>query len=223
MLRTMAAWAAVTVATALFTAYVAITFLYLSPPNPLTLQLWPVILRTEHPFFAQNWHLFAPSPIRTNLVLTVRCRVGDRVGPWRDPFAPLLARHHANRITAMGKVIRIPGNTMHLVLGWSADEWRPLLCRRDRGHPVCRGEDPRAIRQRELGQFLVQRIASMACDDAVGPDQASHVQARILIHEPPPWSQRLMPADAGSTKYVELPWLPYMPRTAVGAELRRSL
>lgn len=221
--RIIAAWAAVAVATALSTTYVATTFLYLSPPNPLALRLWPIILKIEHPFFAQNWHLFAPNPIRTNLVLAVRCRVGDRVSPWRDPFAPLLARHHVNRITPMGKVIRIPGTAIHLVLGWSSDEWRLLLCRRARGQPACRGEDPTAIRRRELGQFLVQRIASLACDDTAGPDQASQVQARILIHEPPPWSQRLMPNEAGSTKYIELPWLPYMPKSAVRVEQRRSL
>ena len=223
MARIMTAWATAAVATVLSAAYVANTFLYLSPPNPLTLQLRPAILKIEHPFFAQNWHLFAPNPIRMNLVLAVRCRAGERISPWRDPFAPLLARHHMSRITSMGKTIRIPGNAMHLVLGWSSDEWRPLLCRRNRRYPVCRGEDPTAGRQRELGQFLVQRIASLSCDETVSSDQASHVQARILIHEPPPWSQRLLPADAGTTKYIELPWLPYMPRNAVRVEQRRPL
>lgn len=223
MVRIAAAWAAIVVATAFSAVYVANTFLYLSPPNPLTLQLRPVILRIENPFFAQNWHLFAPNPIRMNLVLAVRCRVGDRAGPWRDPFAPSLARHQMTRITPMGKAIRIPGAAVRLVLGWSSDEWRPLLCRRDRRSPACRSQDPMSRRQRELGQFLVQRIASLACDNTVGLDQASHVQARILIHEPPPWSRRLMPADAGSTKFIELPWLPYMPRSTVRVEQRRSL
>jgi len=211
MAKGMVAWATVAVAIGLSTLYVASTFLYLSPPNPLTYQLWPVIARIQQPLFAQNWHLFAPNPVRTNLVLTVRCRVGENVTSWHDPFTPLLARHHQNRITPMGRVIRIPQNAMYLFLSRTADEWRHLLCRRVRDHPACRGGDPSARRQRELGRFVLHRITSAACDGLVGPGRASQVQARILIHEPPPWSRRLMPSEAGSTRFIELPWLAYVP------------
>lgn len=211
MARVMVAWGVIAAAICISVLYVASTFLYLSPPNPLTLHLWPIIRKAHQPFFVQNWHLFAPNPIRTNLVLTVRCRVGDAVTPWREPFTPMLARHHQNRITPLGKVIRIPGNAMRLALGWSSDEWRPLICKRVRNDPACRGDDPAGRRQRAMGQFLLHRMASAACDDIVGPGRATVIQERILIHEPPPWSRRFMPAEAGSTKYVELPWARYEP------------
>ncbi len=223
MARVVVAWVGIIAASGTVALYVASTFLYLSPPNPLTLQWWPVIQRIQQPFFVQNWHLFAPYPIRMNLVLTVRCRVGEKTTPWHDPFTPMLARHHQNRITPLGKVIRVPGNAMHLALGWSSDEWRPLICKRTGSDPVCRGQDPAGRRQRELGQFLLHRMASAACDDIVGPRRATAVQERILIHEPPPWSRRLMPAEAGSTKYIELPWLRYEPWRSAGVEKGRSL
>jgi hypothetical protein len=206
MARLAVTWAGIAAAISLSALYVASTFLYLSPPNPLALQLWPAIQRIQEPFFVQNWHLFAPRPIRTNLVLAVRCRFGDRVTPWHEPFTPMLALYHQHRITPLGKVIRLPANAMHLALGWSSDEWRPLICRRTPADPVCRGQDPAGRRQRELGEFVLHRLASAACDDLAGSGRATAFQERILIHEPPPWSGRDLPADAGFTRYIEFPW-----------------
>jgi len=213
----------ISVMSGLSAMYVANTFLYLSPPNPLTLKLWPLIRTIQEPFFVQNWHLFAPNPVRTNLVLTVRCRIGDKVTPWRDPMTPLLARHHRSRLSPMGKMIRIPQNAMHLVLGRTSDEWRSLICRRSKDHPTCRGEDQASRRARELGQFLLHRIASGVCDGVAEYGRVTSVQTRILIHEPPVWSMRDMPAEAGSTKYITLPWMPYMPRGSSEDDRRRSL
>ncbi len=222
MTRGLMAWATIVVAIGISTVYVAGTFLYLSPPNPLTLQLWPVIDRIHQPFLVQNWHLFAPNPVRTNLVLAVRCRVGEQVTPWRDPFTPLLARHHQNRITPMGKIIRIPQNAMFSYLGRTGDEWRALFCRRIREHPACQGDDPAARRLRDLGRFLLQRASSARCDDIIGRGRANEVQARILIHTPPPWSKRQMGAESGSTRYIDLPWMTYMPPGSPRAEKGRA-
>lgn len=210
-LRTVAIWCFMTGALLAAAGYLGGTFLYLAPPNPLTLAWLPAIHAMLHPFFIQNWHLFAPNPVRTNLVLSVRCRVGRAPTPWHDPFTAWLARHHRSRLSPMGKVLRIPQNAMYIFLGKSGDDWRPLLCRRLREHPVCRGEDPAARRRQELGHFVLQRVGSAACDQLVRSGRAEGVQVRILIHEPPPWSKRHLPAEAGSTRYLELPWMPYTP------------
>lgn len=223
MSRMVVTWIGVAVMSGLSILYLANTFLYLTPPNPLTLQLWPIVHKIQQPFFVQNWHLFAPNPLRTNLVLTVRCRFGEKVTQWRDPVTPLLARHHKSRISPMGRMIRIPQNAMYLFFGWTSDEWRRLLCRRTRDHPACHGENQSARRARALGQFVLHRIASATCDEVVGDGRASRVQARILIHEPPPWSRRHMPSEEGSTKYIALPWLPYVPSTSPEAMKGRSL
>lgn len=206
-----AAWLAAVVMAVVFVAYITTALLYLAPPNPLSLLHAQAIRGLLHPFFSQNWHLFAPNPVRTNLVLTVRCRVGGQVTPWIDPFTPWLARHHRNRVSPMGKMLRIPQNAMFAVLGRSTDEWRPLICRRMPEAPLCRGEDPGSRRQRELGLYVLQRVGSAVCDRAASGGQIGGVQPRILIHEPPPWSRRMWPAEAGSTTYLRLPWLPHVP------------
>jgi hypothetical protein len=204
------AWLAAAVMGAAFVVYVTSAVIYLAPPNPVSLLHARAVRTLLHPLFSQNWHLFAPNPVRTNLVLTVRCRIDGRVTPWIDPFTPWLAEHHRNRFSPMGKVLRIPQNAMYAVLGRTGDEWRPLICRRTPQAPTCRGEDPAARRQRELGLSVLQRVGSAVCDRVAGGRPVSAVQPRILIHEPPPWSRRALPAEAGSTKYLALPWLPHV-------------
>lgn len=214
MVRTVVAWTGIVVAAGVSAVYLASTVLFLAPPNPLTLQMLPVIRGLHGPFFAQNWHLFAPNPIRTNFVLTVRCRVGDEVTAWHDPFTPVLARHHLNRFSPMGKIIRMPQGAIYLFLGRSSDEWRLLICRRAPEVPACRAGDRARAQQRAFGRTILDRLGSAACDDLVGYGRASHVQARILIHEPPPWSKRDLPGEVGSTKYLQLPWAGYQTRVS---------
>jgi len=206
-------WFAILGAGALVTGYLVNTALYLAPPNPLSLRALPVVLTLQQPWFSQNWHLFAPSPIRSNFLLTVRCRTGQRITPWHAPATPWLAVHHRSRFTPMGKLLRLPMNAMLLVLGRTTDDWRQLLCRKSPDAAACRGADPAMQRQREIGLLVLRRLASAACDRLVAPARVDAVQARILIHDPPPWSRRHLPADAGATRYVLLPW---MPDTAVG-------
>lgn len=210
-MRGMCALAALMIVGSLAVVYVTNTFLYLAPANPVKLRHARVIYGIEQPLFSQNWHLFAPNPIKTNFVLAIRCRTRRDVTPWRDPFTPLLVTHHRNRFTPMGKVVRIPLNAIFSFLGRTTDEWRPLICRRQPGRPACRGDDPPTKKQRDLGRFLLQRISSASCDQLVGPGHTTAVQVRILIHTPPPFSQRMLPSDRGTTKYLTLPWLSYQP------------
>jgi hypothetical protein len=194
--------------------YVSNTILYLTPPNPVKLQLAPIIYGLQHPLFSQDWRLFAPHPIKTNFGLAVRCRTIDGVTPWYDPFTPLLAAHHRNRFTPMGKVSRIPRGAIFAFMGQTTDEWRPLICKRAPDLAVCRGDDADSKKQRELGAFLLARLGSASCDQLAGSGRTIAVQLRILIHTPPPFSKRHLPSEEGSTRYVPLPWLPYQPWNA---------
>ncbi len=203
-------WVAILAAVVLVAGYLVNTVLYLAPPNPLSLRALPVVLALQQPWFSQNWHLFAPSPIRSNFLLTVRCRAGAQITPWHAPATPWLAVHHRSRFTPMGKLLRLPMNAMLMVLGRTTDDWRQLLCRKAPDAAACRGADPSLQRQREIGLLVLRRLASAACDGLMGPGRVDAVQARILIHDPPPWSRRHLSADAGTTRYLLLPWMPYV-------------
>jgi hypothetical protein len=194
------------VCTGLLAIYVITTFLYLTPPNPIKARHFPAILRVEHPFFSQNWHLFAPNPVRTNQILAGRCRTGSQVTEWKDLTTPLVAGHHRNRLSPMGKLARPTQDALHLILGRSLDEWKPLVCRRFPEQETCRNNSGRQ-KAWELGTLVVQRVVSASCTGIRG---VRMVQGRILVHEPPPWSRRYESQDRGRIRYVTLPWMDYV-------------
>ncbi len=189
--------------------YLGNTFLYLTPPNPLKAQLLSRIMLLQRPLFVQNWHLFAPNPVRHNFVLAVRCSTEAGVTPWRDATEPLLARHHQNRNTPMGRLLRVQENAMRFLFGATADDWLVLLCRRIPGHSLCRGEDQATEHAREVGASVLARYASSACDGIAGRGRTTAVQFSVMIHRPPPWSQRHLPDSVGETRSYVFPWLPY--------------
>ncbi len=193
----------------LSTVYLVNTFLYLAPPNPLKVRWLPFVMMLEDPLFTQNWHLFAPNPIRSNFVLTVRCRAQKAVTSWRDATSPLLARHHRARTSPMARLLRVQQNAIRMVLGWSGDEWKPLVCRRDRSRPYCRGDDPSTKQRQEMGRLVLRAVGGATCDQVLGRGRTKAMQLRILMHTPPPWSQRDLPAVDGSTQYIVLPWEAY--------------
>lgn len=211
MARSLLVWIALVIMTLFAGAYVANTFLYLTPPNPVKAQWLPLIIGLAHPLFAQNWHLFAPDPIRTNFVLSARCRTAAGASSWRDITQPMLERHHRDRTSPISRLLRVQQNAIRLYLGFSQDEWRHLLCRRNPRSPACQNESPQIARQREIGLYLLRRSASEACDRMAGRGQTQAVQMRILVHTPPMWSRRDQPATEGTTRFIPLPWAAYQP------------
>jgi hypothetical protein len=191
-------------------AYLANSFLYLTPPNPVKAQWLPLIVGLAHPLFAQNWHLFAPDPVRSNYVLSVRCRSRAGTTPWFDVTQSLLERHHRTRTSPMSRLLRVHQNAIRLALGLSFDEWRQFACRRDPRSTTCRERLGDRARQ-EAGVYLLRRTASAVCDRVVGPGATDAVQALILVHTPPPWSRREMPASEGMTRFIRLPWSAHLP------------
>lgn len=210
MVRLLLVWTVLGVMALFAGTYVVNTFLYLTPPNPVKARWLPVITAFAHPLFAQNWHLFAPDPVRTNFVLSVRCRTTAGVSPWRDVTQPMLARHHRGRTSPMSRLLRVQQNAIRMFLGFSQDEWRQLLCRRIPRSPACANESPQVARQQEVGLYLLRRAASDACDRIAGRGRTQAVQMRILIHTPPMWSQRDRPAAEGATRFIPLPWAAYL-------------
>jgi hypothetical protein len=207
--RVAAVWGTIIVLGLGAGVYLLNTVLYLTPLNPVKAQWYRLIVGLQHPLFEQNWHLFAPSPIRSNFVLTVRCRTSTGISGWHDVTMPLLARLHRDRHSPASRLLRVQQNGIRNFLFGSPSEWRMQACRRDRDSEACRRVSDRDGRAREAGAYLLGRAAAAACDRLVGPGRATAVQAGILIHQPPPWSRRHEPDTAGTTRAVRLPWAPY--------------
>jgi len=199
-------WVVIGLLAAVSTLYVVNTLLYLTPPNPVKARLFRTIVRLAHPLFAQNWHLFAPDPVRVNHVLTVRCRTEEGVTAWRDVTQPMLERHHRNRTSPMSRLLRVHQNAIRYYLGWMPDESRALLCKRDPRASVCRRDHADFAQQRDVGLYLLRRVAAATCDQMVGVGRTQAVQIGLLIQHPPLWSGRDRPPSDGRTESIRLPW-----------------
>jgi hypothetical protein len=207
MYRTLPVWFAAVLCAIVLGTYFGATFLYLTPPNPVKARHLETILSIEHPLFSQNWHLFAPNPVRNNVLLAGRCRAGHQPTPWNDLTTPFVAGHHRNRLSRLGKLLRPTQDALYLILGRSLDEWTPLVCKRFPMDERCRNNKGRQ-KGRELGTYIVQRVVSASCAGVPG---VRWVQARIVVHDPPPWSRRHDLQEAGRVRYLTLPWMDYVP------------
>jgi hypothetical protein len=206
---TAVVWGAITILGLSAGLYLLNTVLYLTPLNPVKAQWYRLVVGLQHPLFEQNWHLFAPNPVRSNFVLTVRCRTSTGVSAWHDITMPLLARLHRDRHSPVGRLLRVQQNAIRNFLFGSPSEWRMQACRRDPDSDTCRRVSDGDRRAREAGAYLLGRTAAAACDRLVGPGRAIAIQAGILIHHPPPWSRRHEPDAGGTTRAVRLPWAPH--------------
>jgi hypothetical protein len=197
----------------------ALTLAYLTPLNPLKLAFHQSVSAYMQPFFVQNWHLFAPDPVRETHVLTVACRLRQPDGTltetgWVDVSSPFRRARQANRFTPADRMDRPQASAMHTLV--SRDETLLLLQKHRRDdepdpafdlllEELGRGES----RQREEALTLINRIASAHCDYLHGPGRTTDVRPRIVVLRFPRFSERHRPDADGQLTYHLLDWAPH--------------
>jgi hypothetical protein len=95
--------------------YAGFTTLSVMPLNPLKIVVQPTVSRYFDRFFSQNWNLFAPTPVSTDMVIEARClTAGERAvtgaamprDGWSDISQPLWRGAQGQRFSAYGRLIR---------------------------------------------------------------------------------------------------------------------
>jgi hypothetical protein len=203
----------------------AMTLAYLTPLNPLKLALQQPVLAYMQPFFAQNWHLFAPDPVRDSRVLTVSCRLRQPDGglvetPWADVSTPLRQAKQANRFSPADRLERPQSGAVHAI--FSQDETLQVLQKHRREDDpefdrLLEGLGRADQRQREEGLTVINRIASAHCDRLYGAGRTVEVRPRIVVLQFPRFSERLRPDEDGQLTYHLLDWAPYQPVAPLAA------
>jgi hypothetical protein len=197
----------------------ATTLAYLTPLNPWKLSFYQLVNSYMHPLFVQNWHLFAPDPVRDTRVLTVSCRLRQPDGslietPWVDVSTPFRQARQANRITPADRMDRPQSSAMHAL--FSRDETLLLLQKHRRDEDADSGYDRLLeelgrgeARQREGALTVLNRIASAHCDSLHGAGRTVEVRPRIVVLQYPRFSERHRPDADGELTYHLLDWAPY--------------
>lgn len=177
-----------------------LTVLYVTPLNPVKMQLQPLLDATIGTYFPQNWSLFAPNPLSSDQALLVRpltasefAKAADEGLPpdgWYDLSTPFWARFQQNRFSAYDRLIRAQSNAIRSYLT-GGPEMAPWW-------EACRNGDQAACDYyaRGLEQSRVQagkllaRVGSAFCKD-VGCDEGfAYVAVRVRERSSVPWSKR---------------------------------
>ena len=207
--------AASCVAATAFLFHFVVTCVYLAPLNPVRLHFSAPIQAYMGTFFQQNWHLFAPDPVSSNLSLLGKCRVAEQESSWLDITAATLAPVHANRLSPFSAHAHLQLNVLRMYT-WglpAAIDARILKScaafpsdgdeRAIPGH--CESLRERQGAARERAKVMIGRLLVDACRDAGWPN-VEHVNARIALLIFPRFSKRHEPDSAGGVSFEELGW-----------------
>src|SRR3712207_5577325 len=87
------------------------TLAFLMPLNPTKVRIQHHVGAYMQPFFVQDWHLFAPDPVKDTRVLTVACQLRQpdgtyRVTDWADVSTPLRQARQRNRFSPADRLDR---------------------------------------------------------------------------------------------------------------------
>ena len=73
--------------------HASMTVLYNSPINPIKVKLGFIIDNYMNPLFSQNWNLFAPNPVSTNMDIVTRGGYKDSNGNEKQRIGLTLLKH----------------------------------------------------------------------------------------------------------------------------------
>ena len=197
-------------ALAVFSGHFLLTFIYLTPLNPVRLRHGNVVDGYMMVFFHQNWHLFAPNPLNVDYSLLGRCRdETGQEGVFFDLTETALRPLHRQRITAMSNRVALQTSLMRGLISGKRfrDPILDIYCASEEGQGTEYCERERGLQEevKEVSARLLARVVTLACIEQSGR-LPSHVYVRIAEVVFPRYSKRHMPNSEGSVSYADLGW-----------------
>ena len=179
----------------------ALTVLYVMPVNPIKPSIQPLLAATIGTYFPQNWNLFAPNPVSSDLaflVLPLTASMAREAAEgrmpsegWYDLSTPLWEHFQQNRLTAYDRLARPQASGIRMFLngGSQLAPWAEACRKGD--DDACELFEERLTSARALARTFLVRIASAFCNDIV-PHRAdvTFVALRMRERTSVPWSLR---------------------------------
>jgi len=192
-----------------------ITFFYLTPLNPVKARIWDPIQVWAKDLFAQNWSLFAPTPIHHDSALLVRFRTSDgRESEWYNISHAMINGLHRQPFGPYVRLVRIHLTGTRYYQGFGTPEQellRDKVCDKVPDDELCQRQDPATVKLHEMGRTVLQRYASAVAheySEQVGLP-VTEVQFRILRATVRPFSQKDDPNWEPEVSSMDSEWLPY--------------
>lgn len=177
--------------------HMAMGFLYVAPANTLSKEYGSVIRDGySNPEFEQNWKLFAPNPLQSNIAVEVRAEFEDENGGVRTTDWINLTAMDIEGI----RYNLLPSHTAHNTLRRAWDSYTNTLD--DDGRPV--GE------RGERATVYVHRIALLRLSTVMDTEPVQRLQVRSAVTPlaTPPWDDRVVNTE---TVHTEQDWRTVLP------------
>lgn len=173
-----------------------ITFLYLSPINPISANMQGTIKNYTQDLFAQNWSLFAPDPLHNNTALLVQCiDENENESSWYNINYGMIESMHKEPLGPFVRLSRMHLAAIRYYQGYSeptTELTRQRICLNDPSNSICTREDDSSIRFKEAGQTMFTRLGSAACTqlNTQADLKIIQVKLRVLTASVRPFSER---------------------------------
>jgi hypothetical protein len=108
-----------------FLIHFTIILINVGPVTPLSIDLNEKTENYINPIFSQNWHLFAPDPVKDNYYLYIQAKNNEAVADsttWIDITRPLIENNHSSLITPFNRIIRIYSGLVSSFVGGISDD-----------------------------------------------------------------------------------------------------
>lgn len=199
----------------LFLMHFFLTFLHLSPINPVKAAIQPIVQNHHRDLFAQNWSLFAPNPIHNNTALLVKCLPANQEETeWYNINQGIIEEFQQKPLGAFARLSRLHLTAVRYYQGFSDptnELIRQRICDTDPENVVCTREDENTKYTKDTGEKMLVRLGSAACNQIVDVRQDSIMEVKIRVLNAPvrPYSERNNPDWKPSVSGFETEWLPY--------------
>lgn len=199
----------------IFVMHFLITFLYLSPHNPIKAAMTPVINQYTRDLFSQNWSLFAPEPLHNNTALLVKCQNNNQEeSNWYNINSGLIKTLHSQPLGASARLSRIHLSAVRYYQGFAdptSELARQKVCENDPENSLCTRDDIDSQYFKEVGTEMLARVGSAACEQLNVVDSISikEVKLRILAAPVRPFSERNNVDWKPTITGFETEWLPF--------------
>lgn len=176
-----------------------------APLSPVKLRYYEAVTNYLHPYFTQNWMLFAPDPLTDDrgILARARCENGS-VTPYYDVTTQAIKSAQGSRF--------FPPRTSRLVSSTlqQLNQSDPVLNRireteKEKKSPVLPLLPVERISRDEATNFLA-RYSLTKMPPQVCAGRTESVQVRVYYHKMPPWSQRHQSAAHGKVSAQDLKW-----------------
>ncbi|WP_418958099.1 DUF5819 family protein [Streptomyces tritici] len=171
--------------------HLSMVFLHVAPSNTLTKQNGEAVDEWVYPEFEQNWKLFAPNPLQTNIAVQVRAVVatgdgGRRTTGWIDLSAQDAEHIRGNPLPSHAFQNELRRGWDFFVNTHNADN------------------EPNGMRGRLSEQYVRRMVMLRLGEDRVG-GRVERIQVRSETRwvARPPWSTD---KSRRATEYRTLPW-----------------